>query len=84
MLILGSELNGSQRNQVLGAFGYRWTLENKRRATNWHGVSQPTIALQSDEQWLAEHAFYFVADGSRLMANRRHCEPSYIAMEGTR
>jgi hypothetical protein len=44
-----------------------------------NGHSHPTIPLQTDDQWLAEHAFHFVADGSRLMANRRHAEPVFMA-----
>jgi hypothetical protein len=44
------------------------------------GHSHPTIPLQSDEQWLAEHAFHFVKDGSRLVP-RRFAEPAFLADE---
>jgi hypothetical protein len=42
----------------------------------WHEYH---IAAENDERWITTHAFYFVKDGSRLMANRRHAEPIYMA-----
>jgi hypothetical protein len=36
-------------------------------------------ALITDEQWLAEHAFWFVSDGSRLSISHKHCEPAFVA-----
>ena len=33
--------------------------------------NHPILPLVSDEYWLAEHAFHFIANGSRMMANRR-------------
>jgi thiamine monophosphate kinase len=41
----------------------------------WHDHH---VTVQTDQQWLADHAFYFVANGSRLQHNR-HAEPSYMA-----
>ncbi len=80
MLIQGKSLTQSQRRIVLAAFVYRWTRDNEQRERAWAGIKgKPTVALQSDEEWLREHAFHFVNDGSRLMANRRHAEPAYLA-----
>lgn len=42
---------------------------------DWHAYH---TALITDDQWLLEHAFHFVKDGSRLMANN-HAEPAYMA-----
>lgn len=79
MLIKGSKLSPAQRSLVLAAFPYRWTHENKRRAHTFYGGHVPTMEPVSDEQWLADHAFHFIKDGSRLMANRHHAEPAYMA-----
>ena len=82
MLIKGKNLTDKQRKEVLNTFGYRWTVENKSRSSFWHGIhGKPTMELQSDEDWLAEHAFHFVKDGSRLCFNRHHAEPHYLADE---
>ena len=40
----------------------------------WHEYHKPLV---TDEQWLREHAFNFVKDGSRLNGRYRHCEPVY-------
>jgi len=80
-LIKGEQLTPRQKSIVLSAFGYRWTIENYQRAMTWFGLhGKPTVAPIPDEQWLAEHAFQFVNDGSRL-GTRKHCEPSYLAEE---
>lgn len=81
MLIRGNELNEAQRRLVLAAFGYRWTTDNKERATRWLGRAGgvPRIPLVTDDQWLKDHAFHFVKDGSRMMATRHHAEPAYMA-----
>ena len=79
MLITGDKLNPRQRALVLNAFGYRWTVENHERARYWHGANAPTMQPQTDEIWLREHAFHFIVDGSRLMFNRRHAEPAFMA-----
>ncbi len=84
MLIRGSDLNPEQRRQVLAAYIYRWTLENTRRAEAWRGIEgAPTIPLQTDQEWLAEHAFHFTRDGRCMMANRHRAEPVYMADEPT-
>jgi len=80
MLIKGADLNYLQRQQVLAAYGYRWTKDNQQREHFWAGIEgAPTIPLISDSQWLKEHAFHFTKDGSRLMVNRRHAEPEFMA-----
>lgn len=84
MLVKGNNLNPKTRAEVLRAFIYRWTTGNQRRAEAWKGLDTPTIPLQSDEQWLAEHAFHVNKDG-RLAANRHHAEPAFLAdTEATR
>jgi len=40
----------------------------------WHDHH---VKAQTDDQWLADHAFDFVANGSRLHA-RRQAEPAYL------
>lgn len=95
MLIRGDRLNAEQRRLVLAAFTYRWTRENPYRKQfyrcphcdldNFRFESlecrryHPTVSLQSDDEWLAEHAFHFVKDGSRLMSNRHHAELASMA-----
>ena len=81
MLIKGSDLNAHQKSIVLRAFIYRWTAENPNRDRAYKNISKPTMPLKSDQEWLNEHAFYFVRDGSRLNRNYRHCEPAYMADE---
>ncbi len=80
MLIKGRDLNESQKKQVLSAFIYRWTLDNPRLYEAYRNMdSKPTCPKVSDAEWLEKHAFHFLKDGSRLMANRRYCEPHYMA-----
>lgn len=80
MLIKGDELNADQKKQVLAAFGYRWTVDNRQRRIMWAGISgAPTTPLVTDEQWLKEHAFHFTKDGARLKVKPRHCVPAYMA-----
>lgn len=84
MLIRGDKLTHMQRQEVLRTFVHRWTLENAGicetlrkvwQREDWHAYH---TALITDDQWLLEHAFHFVKDGSRLMANN-HAEPAYMA-----
>jgi hypothetical protein len=85
MLVRGDQLSESARRQVLAAFGYRWTIENESRARYWcrqSGANPPRIPLIPDEQWLREHAFHVVQDGSRLMKNRSHAEPACMLEDG--
>lgn len=93
MLILGSKLNPSQRQLVLDAFIYRWTIENAHRKRVYRcphcdldnfrfdnlecRQRHPTVALVSDEKWLKAHAFHFTKDGSRLRRDRHHAEPNF-------
>lgn len=73
MLIKGKDLNKRQIELVKSAYVHRHTFEHRAA---WANGSEPT---QSDTDWINDHAFYFVKDGSRLMLNRRHCEPHYFA-----
>lgn len=75
MLIKGQNLTSRQKSIVLNAFIYRNTIENHSRPD---GIRQEPV---TDEQWIQEHAFHFIKDGSRLMANIHFCEPHYMADE---
>lgn len=79
MLIKGEHLTRAQRDEVKRAFIYRWNKDNPMRQVVYSRIDKPKIPLQSDEQWIKEHAFHFVKDGSRLMFNRRFCVPAYMA-----
>ncbi len=79
MLIKGKDLTRRQSEQVLSAFHYRWTTGNCMRDEVYKNISKPTIPLQTDHDWINNHAFHFVKDGSRLMYNRHHCEPEFMA-----
>ena len=78
-LIKGSNLNRQQVDQVLSAFIYRWTTGNNAIERVYQKISRPTIKKITDNQWLNDHAFWFVNDGSRLARNRNHAEPHYLA-----
>lgn len=77
MLVLGSKLSLSTQTAILKAFVYRLTIENGYPRKNPCKARIPTI---SDAQWLAEHAFYVVKGGSRLMRNRHYAEPHFLAI----
>jgi hypothetical protein len=84
MLIKGSKLTVTQRQQVLAAFPYRWTVENCQRAATFMqrgGYGAPTTAPETDAAWIDAHAFHFLKDGSRLVARRNYAEPAYMADE---
>jgi len=72
MLIKGADLSEKQRRWVLGAFVYRNTHENRARAEPLLNTCRLWI---SDAEWIADHAFHFVADGSRLDLRYKHAEP---------
>lgn len=79
-LIKGKDLNSSQRGQVLNTYVYRWTSDNKRRESIYANIAgKPTTPLITDNQWLREHAFWFLNDGSRLDYTHKHCEPAFMA-----
>lgn len=42
----------------------------------WH---QYHTHLTTDDEWIAQHAFHFVKDGSRLSSQQSSCEPAYMA-----
>lgn len=39
----------------------------------------PVVSLEHDAEWIARLAFHFIKNGSRLMANRPHAEPAFLA-----
>ena len=83
MLKRGDTLTEQQKREVKNAFIYRWTVENEKRVRSMLRPSQcPTMAVISDEQWINEHAFHFIADGSRLTHNRSYAEPAYMVEPG--
>ena len=67
MMIRGDRLSTRQIEQVLAAYVHRHSTigRNKRYA--------------NDRAWRFDHAFYFLSDGSRLMANHKYCEPAFMA-----
>lgn len=67
MLIKGKDLNKSQRNEVFINFVYRF-----------HSIG-PDKYYKTEQDWLNDHAFYFVKDGSRLSARHKHCVPAFMA-----
>jgi hypothetical protein len=77
-LIRGDRLSPEVRDEVLRAYGYRWTVENEKLARAWLGFAGAPLpvssATQTDAEWLAEHAFGVNKDG-RLSA-RRHAAPA--------
>jgi hypothetical protein len=79
--VRGDECSPATIAEIKGAFGYRWTFENERRVSWWAPfVAQgtaPTMALVSDAEWLAEHAFRVRADG-HLDARYGYSEPASI------
>jgi hypothetical protein len=80
-LVRGSELPVNLMEEVLRAYIYRWTVENKRRATIAYSSivgenGLPTIAPVTDAEWLKAHSFYITQDG-RLARTPGHCEPYY-------
>jgi hypothetical protein len=65
-LIKGTRLNEAQQRQVFAAFVYRY-----------HAIG-PNRAYRNERAWLFDHAFWFTKTG-RLAANRRYCEPAWMA-----
>lgn len=73
MLVKGERLTLAQRRQVLEAFGYRWTIENERRARQWLGSIAAPI---SDDEWIRLHAFHCTESGAIIL---RHAEAARLA-----
>jgi hypothetical protein len=83
-LIKGKDLNNKQRRHVLASFVYRWTFENERAVRAHYSrlkLSCPSMPLQTDAQYLAEHAFWFKNNGEPTDVIR-YCEPEYVADNG--
>ena len=47
-------------------------------AVSSNGHAHPTVPLIHDAEWLTDHAFWFLNDGSRLADKPRYCEPVYL------
>lgn len=77
-LIKGAHLNEAQRRLVLAAFIHRDTIEHP-----WSDVARQvggrTVPRVTDDQWLRDHAFWFINSGARLDPRHKHCEPHYMA-----
>ena len=76
MLIKGEKLNQRQFEQVLNAYVHRFTTGNPAAKRVHPKLGEPT---QTDQEWVNEHAFHFLADGSRLSWKHNHCEPAFVA-----
>jgi hypothetical protein len=79
--VRGSDLTPAAKRQVLGAYGYRWTVENERRAREWFhssGHEPPRAALVTDAQWLADHSFAITSRGE-LSLRDKWAAPHYMA-----
>jgi len=76
MLVKGENLTLAQTQMVKNAFVHRLTIENGYPEKN---PCNATCKAISDKQWIKEHAFHFIKDGSRLTFNHKHCEPSFMA-----
>lgn len=60
--------------QALADGPHVWTRAQWHKYHTTHGA----VAI-TDAQWLADHAFHFVKDGSRLHGRRHHAEPAFMA-----
>jgi len=65
---------GADRIVVIPA-GQQAAHEVRKR---WHDHH---VRVQTDTQWLADHAFHFTKDGRRLIG-RRSAVPAFMAKEG--
>jgi len=80
-LIRGDLLPERLRRQVLDAYGYRLTKENRARARKWYGKrSLPSSAAfkHTDAEWLRTHYFEVTRSGE-LSQVRRHAVPAALA-----
>ena len=79
-LIKGNNLNTIQQQQVLNSFIYRWTTGNIQCESVWHNITgKPTMQKQTDKEWLNNHSFWFLNNGSRLSQNKHYAEPAFLA-----
>lgn len=70
-LVKGENLTASQIHQVKRAFVHRHTVEHPFRMR----ADKP---VQTDREYINEHAFYIKADGTLAHIPKR-CEPVYMA-----
>jgi len=68
----GRDLGDRAKSEVLAAFIYRWTVDNKQREQAYRNMPKPTMPLTTDDEWLASHWFWVTKDG-RLARNRHFC-----------
>lgn len=64
--VKGRDLDAMERATVLAGHPYRWTVENEPKARplfDPHGGPPTEEPQDSDEEWLANHAFWFNSDG---------------------
>jgi hypothetical protein len=78
MLIKGRHLTEHQKRLVLNAFVNRFTGEHKPQ---WANKKMPNgeeykPLYKTDDEWINDYSFYFIKDGSRLMANKNYCVPT--------
>lgn len=67
MLIKGKDLTAVQLFEVLRTFVNRN-----------HAIGEGK-RYESEMDWVFDHAFYFIKDGSRLNRKRKYCLPKYFA-----
>jgi hypothetical protein len=72
-LVKGSNLTEEQKQEVLSAFIYRYTVDNKRNYEGDHTCG----ATMTDSEWLEEYAFYITKKG-KLALNRNYCKPAWM------
>lgn len=74
-LIRGENLNEQQRREVLAAYVYRNTVENRIISERVNPSAEITL---TDREWIKTKAFYINKDGS-LSRKHQRCEPVYMA-----
>ena len=69
--IAGKNLTPRQKQLVLSAYVHRSTAEHP----NLHIAP----VRGTDADWVNEHSFYFVKDGSRLSGRHNYAQPAFMA-----
>jgi hypothetical protein len=82
MLTIGSQLSPKLQREVLNAYVYRNTAENRRARPDLYAagglMESCTVPPVTDQEWLASHAFNVTRNGT-LDARKRHAEPAWMA-----
>jgi hypothetical protein len=71
--VLCADSGGGADREIVIPAGEQAATEVRKR---WHDHH---VAVQTDDQWLAEHAFHFTKDGRRLKTRPGYAEPAYLA-----